>query len=339
MEETNYQIRLAKRSEGLPTASDWKLTQSSIQTPQPGEVLIKVIYISMEPAMRGWIKDRKSYLPPVAIDDVMRAAGVGKVIASQHPDFEPGCFVAGRLGVQQYATLPGEELDLIDATYSDLPIYLSTLGTRNMLGHPGMTAYFGLLEIGKPVAGEYVVISAAAGGVGLIAGQIAKIKGCKVIGITSSDTKCQFLTENLGFDSAINYKTQDLNAKLEAYCPNGIDIYYDNVGGNVLNTCLGHLAHHARVVICGSISQYNETTALPQHSNYTMLLFKRASMKGFLVTDFIRDYPTAAAQLAEWIKSGQLKTREEILTGIERFPDAFQRLFNGEKIGKLILKV
>lgn len=335
----NCQVRLAHRPENLPQSSDWILTSEQVLEPNDNEVLVRVIYISIEPAMRGWIKDRKSYLPPVAVNEIMRAAGIGEVIQSKNANFEVGDYVAGRFGVQQYSILNGSALDKINSTFEKLPVYLSTLGTKNMLGHPGMTAYFGLLEIGKPKKGDTMVVSAAAGGVGMLAGQIAKIEGCRVIGITSSKSKCDYLINELGFDAAINYKSDDLNEALQTFCPNGIDIYFDNVGGDILNIVLAHIAMNARIVVCGAISQYNQPILKDGPNNYLMLLSKRAMMKGFLVTDFIEKYHLANEQMSAWIDEGKLKTKEDIAEGIENFSQVLLKLFKSENFGKLILKV
>jgi NADPH-dependent curcumin reductase CurA len=268
----------------------------------------------------------------------MRAAGVGKVIASKDPTLAVGDFVAGRFGVQEYAKCKGKELTKVDANLAPIPVYLNVLNT-NGLGLPGMTAYFGLLEIGQPKPGESVVVSGAAGAVGMTAGQIAKIKGCRVVGIAGSAEKCEYIVKELGFDAAINYKLEDVKQALRSHCPKGMDIYFDNVGGDILEACLGNLARHARIVICGAISQYNNTSPVKGPSNYLALLVYRARMEGFLVVDYIAKYPQAQQEMAAWIKQGKLKSREDIVEGFETFPDTFLRLFKGENLGKLILKV
>ncbi len=334
----NHQFRLAARPVGMPKSSDWSYTQETITDLPENEVLVKVLYLSLEPAMRGWINEGKSYAAPVGIGEVMRAAGVGRVIASTDAAFAEGEFVAGRFGVQEYAKCKGKELTKVDSNATSIPVYLNVLNT-NGLGLPGMTAYFGLLEIGQPKPGETVVVSGAAGAVGMTAGQIAKIKGCRVIGIAGSAEKCQYIVNELGFDAAINYKSEGVKEALRTHCPKGIDVYFDNVGGEVLDACLGNLARHARVVICGAISQYNNTMPVRGPSNYLALLVYRARMEGFLVFDYAAKYSQAQQELSSWIKQGKLKSREDIVEGFKTFPETFLKLFKGENFGKLMLKI
>lgn len=329
----NKQLLLNKRPVGLPDKNTWKLVESEIPTPKEGEFLIKIEYVSLDPAMRGWINEGKSYIAPVEINAVMRAGGVGKVIASQNPEFKKGDFVYGQTGVQQYIVTDGQGYHKIDPTLAPIPMYLGTLGM------PGMTAYFGLLEVGKLKEGDAVLVSGAAGAVGSIVGQIAKIKNCKVIGIAGGADKCKYIVDDLGFDGAIDYKSDNVNEKIKEYFPKGIDLYFDNVGGNILDAALGRLAMHARIVICGAISQYNNTTAVKGPSNYLSLLVSRATMKGMVVFDFAKDYGKAAQQIGQWIMQGKLKSKEDIYEGIENFYDTFLRLFSGDKMGKLVLKV
>lgn len=329
----NRQYRLAARPVGLPKSSDWQLTEEEPKQPGPGEVLVRTHYLSLDPAMRGWMNEGRSYIEPVAIGAVMRAGGVGQVEASNHPALRQGDFVSGGLGVQEYATLPGEQLTKVDTSLAALPVYLGTLGM------PGMTAYFGLLDVGQPKAGETVVVSGAAGAVGSVVGQIAKIKGCRVVGIAGGKAKCDFLVRELGFDAAIDYKGEDLKARLREHCPKGVDIYFDNVGGDILDTLLTRLALHARIVICGAISQYNSTTGVKGPSNYMSLLVHRARMEGMVVFDYAKRFPEATREMAGWMKSGQLKSREHIVKGIETFPDALLKLFHGDNTGKLVLQV
>jgi NADPH-dependent curcumin reductase CurA len=283
--------------------------------------------------MRGWMNEGRSYIPPVQIGEVMRAGGAGKVVASKHPAFVAGDIAYGTLGIQEYATLNGAELTKLDASKIPLPVYLGALGM------PGMTAYFGLLDVGKPKEGDTVVVSGAAGAVGTVVGQIAKIKGCRVIGIAGGKAKCDYLVEELGFDAAIDYKSQDVKKSLRAHCPKGVDVYFDNVGGDILDAVLTQLARNARIVICGAISQYNSTTGVKGPSNYMTLLVQRASMTGMVVFDYADRYPLAMQAMAEWIAAGKLKTREDIVNGIEKFPDTLLKLFKGENFGKLVLKV
>jgi NADPH-dependent curcumin reductase len=329
----NRQFRLAARPVGLPKSSDWKLTQERARQPDDGEVLVRVQYLSLDPAMRGWMNDVKSYVPPVGIGEVMRAGGVGQVVTSKHPDFQEGESVSGGFGIQEYATLIAKALTKLDTKIAALPVYLGTLGM------PGMTAYFGLLDVGQPKAGETVVVSGAAGAVGMVVGQIAKIKGCKVVGIAGGPTKCDYLTRELGFDAAIDYKAGDLKGGLRRHCDKGVDVYFDNVGGEVLDTVLTRLARKARIVICGAISQYNTTTAVQGPSNYLSLLVFRARMEGMVVFDYLAQFPEATREMAGWMAAGKLKSREDIVVGIETFPETLLKLFKGENLGKLVLQV
>jgi len=329
----NRQFRLAARPVGLPKRSDWKLTEEEPRQPAAGEVLVRTHYLSLDPAMRGWMNEGRSYIAPVELGDVMRAGGVGQVEASKHDGFKAGDFVSGTLNIQEYATLPGDQLTQVDTSLAALPTYLGVLGM------PGMTAYFGLLDVGQPKSGETVVVSGAAGAVGTVVGQIAKIKGCRVVGIAGGQAKCEYLVNELGFDAAIDYKGSDLKQRLREACPKGVDVYFDNVGGDILDTLLTRLAMRARIVICGAISQYNNTTPVKGPSNYMSLLVHRARMEGMVVFDYAKRFPEATSEMAGWIKSGQLKSREDIVKGIETFPETLNKLFHGENTGKLVLQV
>lgn len=330
---SNKQLRLAKRPHGLPAADTWNLVEEPIPTPADGQILVRQQYVSLDPAMRGWISDKKSYMPPVELGAVMRGGAVGEVVESRHPEFKKGDFVNGWGGIQQYALTDGKGWHKIDPKLAPLPVYLSTLGM------PGLTAYFGLLRIGALQEGETVVVSGAAGAVGSVVGQIAKIKNCRAVGTAGGSEKCNYLLDELGFDAAIDYKKDNIYKRLKETCPEGIDVYFDNVGGEILNTALTQLARGARIPICGAISQYNATTSMQGPSNYMALLVMRARMEGFLVFDFAKDFPPALAEMAAWIANGQLKSREDVYEGIENFNDTFLRLFSGEKQGKLILKI
>jgi NADPH-dependent curcumin reductase CurA len=327
----NHQFRLSKRPVGMVQRSDFEYTAAPVAQPGDGEVLVKNLYISLDPAMRGWMNEGKSYIPPVGLGEVMRAGAVGRVIASNDPNFAVGDHVVGVLGVQEYAVTKGKGLTKVDPRLAPLPVYLGTLGM------PGMTAYFGLLEVGKPKPGDTVVVSGAAGAVGQVVGQIAKIKGCRVVGIAGGPDKCEYL-RSLGFDAAIDYKHEDVRAALKQHCPKGVDVYFDNVGGEILDIVLTQLAMHARIVICGAISQYNEAK-MKGPSNYMSLLVYRASMTGMVVFDYASRYAEAAREMAGWMASGQLKTREDIVEGLETFPETLLKLFKGENTGKLVLKV
>jgi NADPH-dependent curcumin reductase CurA len=328
----NKRVLLAKRPSGLPDKSTWQLEEQPIPIIGEGEALIKTEYISIDPAMRGWIRDAKSYLPPVQVGDVMRAASVGKVIESKNINIKVGDYYAGLGGVHQYMATDGKGWVQVDPNRATLPKYLSVLGLT------GRTAYFGLLEIGKPKKGETVLVSGAAGAVGSTVGQIAKIKGCHVVGIAGGKQKCDYIVNELGFDGAIDYKNDDVKARLKELCPNGIDIYFDNVGGEILDIALTQINMKARIVICGAISQYN-TKNFKGPSNYYRLLANRARMEGFVVIDYAKEYQTAYKQMGKWLMEGKLKSKEFIVEGIENFHEAFLRLFSGEKLGKLILKV
>ncbi|MGP0102946.1 MAG: NADP-dependent oxidoreductase [Solirubrobacteraceae bacterium] len=333
MDAVNHQFRLAARPVGLPKPSDWTYVEEPVRQPADGEVLVKIEYVSLDPAMRGWMNEGRSYIPPVGIGEVMRAFAAGEVIASNDPDVAVGEHVGGLLGVQEYAIASGKGVFKVDTSLAPLPVYLGALGM------PGVTAYFGLLDIGQPKEGETVVVSGAAGAVGGLVGQIAKLKDCRVVGIAGGPEKCRHLVEDLGFDAAIDYKAQDVPAALGEQCPKGIDIYFDNVGGDILDAALAHLARHARVVICGAISQYNNTTAPRGPSNYLSLLVNHASMTGFVMSDYLDRYGEAVQEMAGWLASGKLISREDVAEGLENFPDTLLRLFHGENTGKLVLKL
>jgi NADPH-dependent curcumin reductase CurA len=327
----NHQFKLAKRPVGMVQRSDFEYAEAPVAEPGEGEVLVKILYISLDPAMRGWMNEGKSYVPPVGIGEVMRAGAMGRVITSRDPNVSVGDHVVGVLGVQEYAVAKAKGLTKVDPKLVPLPVYLGTLGM------PGMTAYFGLLEIGQPKAGETVVVSGAAGAVGQVVGQIAKIKGCRVVGIAGGADKCAYL-RSIGFDAAIDYKHEDVKAALKQHCPKGVDVYFDNVGGEILDIVLTQLAMHARIVICGAISQYNEAK-MKGPSNYMSLLVNRAMMKGMVVFDYASRYGEAAREMAGWMATGQLKTREDVVEGLETFPETLLKLFKGENTGKLVLKV
>ncbi len=328
----NQQVLLAKRPIGLPEADTWQIVETPIPQPQEGEVLIENAYISLDPAMRGWINDARSYVPPVKIGAVMRAASVGKVIESKHPHYKVGTHLYGTGGVQKYVVTNGKGWHPVDPNLAPLPLYLGTLGMT------GFTAYFGLLDVGEPKEGETVLISGAAGAVGSITGQIAKIKGCRVVGIAGGPEKCRYIVEELGFDAAIDYKNESVKAGIKTHCPNGIDVYFDNVGGEILDLALAKINMSARVVLCGAISQYNSTSGISGPSNYLSLLVNRARMEGFIVFDYAKDYSKAAQEMAQWIMAGKLKSKEHIEEGLSNFHSTFLKLFSGEKLGKLVLK-
>ena len=330
----NITVRLARRPVGMPVAEDWQVSQEPMPMIGDGQFLLRTTFVSLDPAMRGWLDDRPSYLPPVAIGDVMRAGSVGEVTESRHPKFPVGTMVMGTFGVQSYAVSDGRGVTRVDPALGSPSAYLGVLGIT------GLTAYFGLLVHGRPRPGDTVVVSGAAGAVGTVVGQMAKISGCRVIGIAGGADKCRMIVQDLGFDAAIDYRDGSLRTALRAAAGDGIDVYFDNVGGDILNAALANLAMHARVVICGAISQYNADAPVPGPSNYLSLLVRRASMEGFLVFDYEREYAVARRRLATWVAQGRLKAPETIVdAGIGDFHEVFMRLFTGDNVGKLVLAV
>ena len=334
MSQANHQIRLAARPAGLPTPANWQATEEPIPSAADGQIVVKTMYLSLDPAMRGWMNDGKSYIAPVGIGDVMRAGGAGRVIESKNPKFAVGEFVTGMFGVQEYLASDGRGITKVNTGVAPLPTYLGTLGM------PGMTAYFGLLDIGKPKPGETVVISGAAGAVGTVVGQIAKLKGCRVVGIAGGKDKCDWIVNDLGFDAAIDYKSEDVRKALRTAAPAGVDVYFDNVGGEILDIVLTQINRSARIIICGAISQYNSTTGVKGPTNYLSLLVNRASMTGMVVFDYADRYSEGGREMAGWMVGGKLKAREQIAKGgVAAFPDTLLMLFRGENTGKLVLEV
>ena len=329
----NKQLILNKRPKGMPDSDTWSLQEAPIPEIENGELLIQNHYISLDPAMRGWMNDSKSYIEPVALGDVMRAGTIGKVIKSKNNKFNIGQTVTGWGGVQQYTISNGENLYPVDDSQVPMTKFLGVLGM------PGMTAYFGILEVGKIQSGDVVVVSGGAGAVGSVVGQIAKIKGCYVVGIAGGKEKCDYITNQLGFDAAIDYKSQNVFEAVKETCPKGIDVYFDNVGGEILEAALSRLRKKARIVICGAISQYNNIDDMKGPRNYMSLLVNRATMQGMVVMDYADRYPEAMQEMAGWMQQGNLKSKETIFEGIENFQETFKRLFTGDKLGKLILKV
>ena len=331
--QQNRQWKLRARPTGMVSREHFELVTAPVPSPAAGEALVEVQYVSLDPAMRGWLNDARSYVPPVGIGEVMRAIGVGQVVESNDPGLAAGDFVTGMTGVQAFATAPAKAWTRIDPNLVPLPRWLG------IVGMPGMTAYFGLLDVGQPKAGETLVVSAAAGAVGAVVGQLGKIHGLRVVGIAGGADKCRYVVDELGFDAAIDYKHDDVKKKLRETCPQGIDVYFDNVGGEILDHALAQLRRKARVVICGAISQYNNAGDFVGPKNYMSLLVNRARREGFVVFDFAARYPEAAMALARWHKEGKLKAREDIVDGIEQFPEALGKLYRGENFGKLVLKI
>lgn len=329
----NKQILLASRPTGEVSAENFRIESNPVPSPKEGEVLVKTKYISLDPAMRGWMNDAKSYIKPIAIDEVFRAGTAGVVVESKSENFKVGDEVTGGWGVQEYACCAEKDLIKVNTSHIPLSTFMATLGM------PGMTAYFGLLDTGQPKEGDYVLVSAASGAVGSVVGQIAKIKGCYVVGLAGDDEKCAYCVNELGFDACINYKTQNVKQALREAFPKGIDIYFDNVGGEILDIVLGQIRMKARIVICGAISQYNNKENVKGPSNYLSLLVNRAKMEGIVVFDNAANYGKAAAEMAGWIAEGKLKTKVHIEHGIENFQPTLSKLFKGENFGKLILEV
>ena len=330
----NRQICLAQRPTGLPDDDTWELREEAVPALGEGQFLARTRFVSLDPAMRGWLDDAPSYIPPVGVGEVMRAGTVAEIVESRHPDHQPGDHVVGMFGVQELVVSDGRGALKVDASAAPLPVYLGALGM------PGMTAYFGLLDVGALKAGETVVISGAAGAVGTIAGQIAKLKGARAVGIAGGPEKCALLTDELGFDAAIDYKAGDVRRGLKEHAPDGVDVYFDNVGGEILDTVLTRLAMHARVVICGAISQYNAGAERRGPANYLTLLTRRSRMEGFVVFDYAKRYREAAADIAGWIGEGKITTKEHVVGGgIDAFNDTLLMLFRGENVGKLVLEI
>jgi NADPH-dependent curcumin reductase CurA len=333
--ETNRQIRLAARPHGEVKPTDWEHADAPLREPGDGEFAGVTKVISLDPAMRGWLDDAPSYLPPVGIGEVMRAGSVVEVTASNHPGFAVGDHVVGTFGVQSHVVSDGRGAIKVDPAAAPLSTYLGALGMT------GMTAYFGLLDVGALKGeGETVVVSGAAGAVGTVVGQIAKLKGARVVGIAGGQEKCDMLVQELGFDVALDYRADDLKGRLKAATPDRIDVYFDNVGGEILDLALTRLAMKARVVICGAISQYNSESGMRGPSNYMALLVSRARMEGFLVFDYAERFGEAMAEMAGWIAEGKLITKEQVVKGtVDDFPETLNMLFRGENVGKLVLEV
>lgn len=328
----NQQWRLVARPKGLFKASDFRWVEEETPPVGDGEALVRTIYLSLDPTNRGWASV-DTYLPAVALDGVMRGIAVGRVEESRAPDLAPGDVVQGLLGWQRYAVMPAARLTKLP------PIPLPLSAHLGLLGHIGLTAWVGLLQVGQPKEGETLVVSAAAGAVGSLVGQIGKIKGLRVVGIAGSDEKCRWLTGDLGFDAAINYKKRPVLAGLRRACPNGVDVYFDNVGGATLDAVLSLINLRARIVVCGLISQYNATEPVPGPKNLANLLVQRARMEGFIVLDHADQAERAAADLVRWHLAGRLQYRLDVVHGLEEAPEAVNRLFDGSNTGKLVVRV
>jgi NADPH-dependent curcumin reductase len=335
----NHQVRLAARPVGLPGPECWQFTEEPVAEPAEGGVVIKVLALSLDPAMRGWMNEGKSYIPPVGIGEVMRAGGVGVVVASKNSGFAVGDHVTGGPGVQEFWAVAADQIKRSGLARIDLRA--GTLGQwLNVLGMPGMTGYFGLMDVGQPKAGETVVVSGAAGAVGQAVGQLAKLKGCRVVGIAGGPAKCEWVVKELGFDACIDYKSGSVKDGLKQHCPAGVDIYFDNVGGEILDAVLARINRKARIIICGAISQYNNTTPVQGPKNYLSLLVNRARMEGIVVFDYADRYHLAVAEMAGYLKDGRMKSKEDVVEGgVAAFPAVLPKLFSGENFGKLVLQV
>jgi NADPH:quinone reductase len=334
MSTNNRQIILAARPEGVPKESDFRLVETPMPIPADGQFIVETNYLSVDPYMRGRISEAKSYAEPVAVGDVMVGGTVGRVTESRHPGFRPGEVVVGYWGWQEYAASDGQGIDRFDTSLAPMSTALGVLGM------PGMTAYFGLLEIGKPGAGEMVLVSGAAGAVGSLVGQIARIKGCRAVGSAGSKEKVDHLVGELGFDAAFNYKeVKDYAGKLTEVCPAGIDVYFDNVGGPLTDAVFAQINVGARIVVCGQIDQYNATRPPRGPRVLWHLIVKQARAEGFLVFQFAHRWREGQQQMAQWIKEGKIKYRETVVDGFENAPRSFIGLFHGENIGKQLVRV
>ncbi len=331
MTDMNRRWLLARRPVGMVSESDFRLDSSPVPVPADGQVLVRNRWIAFEPAMRGWIDDSPSYIPPVPIDDVMRGMACGEVTQSRLDGFEPGDLVMGMTGWQEFA--------IGDAGLRKLPPGTDPRCALSVLGIPGITAYFGLLEIGQPREGDTVVVSGAAGATGSVVGQIAKIKGCRAIGIAGGADKCRWLVEKAGFDAAIDYKSEDVEARIGELCPKGIDVYFDNVGGDILDAALAHITRGARIVVCGAISTYNLLERPPGPKNYYRIVSQRGRMEGFVVLDFLPRAAEAVEQLLEWVGEGRIVWEADVQQGFENAPATLLRLYSGANFGKQLLEI
>ncbi len=333
---TNRQWVLAKRPFGMVTRDNFEYREAPIPVPADGEVLVRNLFLSFDPTQRGWMEDRESYLPPVGLGEVMRAGSVGQVVESRHPGFARGDLVQTTGGWQDFLAIkPGMGWPGLNK----LPPGVTPPMALGVLGVTGLTAYFGLLDLGQPKPGDTVLVSGAAGATGSVAGQIARIKGCRVVGIAGGPEKCQWLKDVARFDDVIDYKHEDVNQRIGELCPNKVDVFFDNVGGSILEAALNHINMHARVVLCGGISGYNATAPQPGPTNLMNLVIMRARMEGFIVIDYMNRAGVAVAELLQWIQSGELVHQEDVQEGFENIPDTLNRLFTGRNTGKQLLKI
>jgi hypothetical protein len=337
MSETNRQWLLKTRPVGMVGPEHFELVESPMPVPdlEAGQVLIKTLMLGFDPAMRGWVMDEPSYLPPVALGAPMRASGVGQVIRSSNPDLPVGSLVQGLLDWQEYSI--GDPAAPIAPTV--LPPGVPPSLALGIFGTTSLTAYFGLLDVGQPQAGETVLVSGAAGATGSVVAQIARLKGCRVVGIAGGSEKCQWLREACKVDAVIDYKSEDLDQRIGELCPTGVNVFFDNVGGDTLEAGIGHMADFGRIVLCGAISGYNDETPRPGPRNLMTLVTRRIRMQGFIVIDYLGRAPEAIAALGEWVAAGELAWRDDIQEGFENIPATLQRLFDGRNTGKQMLKL
>lgn len=333
---TNRQWLLAKRPHGMVGKDNFDYVETAIPQPGDGEVLVRNLYLSFDPTQRGWMEDRESYLPPVAIGEPMRAGSVGQVVESKVDGFAKGDLVQTTGGWQDF-TLVNPSASIMGL--NKLADGISPELALSVLGVTGLTAYWGLLDLGNPQPGETVLVSGAAGATGSVAGQIARIKGCRVVGIAGGPEKCAWLVDEAGFDAAIDYKNENVNQRIGELCPKRVDVYFDNVGGGILEAALNHINMRARVVLCGGISAYNATEPVPGPPNLMNLIINRARMEGFIVIDYMDRSHIAVPELLGWIAAGELKFQVDIQEGFDNIPDTLNRLFAGKNLGKQLLKI
>lgn len=332
----NRQWVLARRPHGMVTRDNFEYREAPLPEPGDGEVLLRNLYLSFDPTQRGWMEDRESYLPPVQIGEVMRAGSVAQVVTSRHPDFSEGDLVQTTGGWQDYlVAAPGTGIMGLSRLPDGVPPTLAL----SVLGVTGLTAYWGLLDLGEPRPGQTVLVSGAAGATGSVAGQIARIKGCRVVGIAGGPEKCRWLTDVAGFDAVIDYKSENVDRRIGELCPDRVDVFFDNVGGDILEAALNHINMRARVVLCGGISSYNATEPVPGPANLMNLVVMRARMEGFIVIDYMDRSAQAVADLVAWMEQGLLKHQEDVQEGFENIPDTLNRLFTGRNLGKQLLKI
>jgi NADPH-dependent curcumin reductase CurA len=330
MTDTNHRITLAKRPVGDVTSECFATDDVEIPRPGPGEVLAEVGWLSIDPTIRGWMA-MDTYLPAIEIGEPIRSGGLATVIESNNADIPVGSTLFGMTGWQQYAVMDGSSQIVPDG--------IDPTAALSVFGVTGMTAYFGLLDVGRPVAGETVLVSGAAGATGSVVGQIAKVKGCRVVGIAGSDEKCAWLTDELGFDAAINYKTDDVPSAIRAACPDGVDVFFDNVGGDILEAAIGNIALRGRIVLCGAIAQYNDETPRPGPNNLSLLISNRGRMEGFIILDFLDRATEAVGELAAWVMNGDITYAVDVVEGLDNAPVALDRLFTGANTGKVMVRL